>query len=378
MPTCKKLKNRLLRKYAKGKDVFLFVVGLFFMLCIGVGVVHNGRWSIKTISYCYHAYILDDINDAYNQSFDLNQDYRYYENGSHSYIRNKHTHEKVLQDICWIAGMEWDDSLLCFACDGYRGYFNRQTGKVAIPADRYKKAWLFSEGLAAVVDEDGTLKFINPEGEVMIDKHFRYAPSSPDAGYLFKNGYCPLQGINQRWGLIDHDGRWAAFPEYDRIEFANCNCWICHQDGRLGLLNDSLRLVLKPAYREVLVTDNGVEVLNEDYTRQLRDFEGNVIEPFLYTDVRELYYKSAVVDPSFNEYDYTLSSYKEYQTTYTSTGSVRVGLMDSDGHPVTPPLYTSITAVGADCFRCFLNEPDGGEGAEGASILINGEGHPVK
>ena len=373
-------KMRCMRLYVKCKDVILSVIGFFFLFCMGVGVYHIGCWCYNVAGYCYHAYILDDVNDSYNYSRWLNRDFTFYENGSHGYIRNRKTQKKVLKDVSWVAESFDEDSLLCFASKGYRGYFNRKTGKVAIPALRYKMAWVFSEGLAAVMEEDSTLKFINTRGEVVIDKGFKYAAlSSGNQGYLFKNGYCVMNGYNHRWGLIDKEGQWAVLPEYDRMpKFTSRNCWICYGDnGKQGLLNDSLRLVLPPVYREVLVTDRGIEVLKEDYTRQLLDFEGNVLEPCLYTDIRDLYYVSEIVDPSEDEYEYTLTAYKVYQTTYSYSG-LRVGLMGPDGKPVTPPLYSSIEAVSQELFRCFYDDAGTYYEGEGASVIINKHGRIIE
>lgn len=372
-------KLRFLRMYVKWKDCILFVVGMFFMFCFGVGVYRIGCWSINTISYCYHAYILDDLNDSYNYSQRIGRDYMFYENGSHGYIKNKKTQKKVLKDISWIVSTyNIEDTLLCFASNGYRGYFNSQTGQVAIPALHYRKAWLFSEGLAAVMEEDSILKFINTAGEVVIDKQYKYADLPDNRGYLFKNGYCLLRGLNRQWGLINKDGKWAVYPEYDDIKYTDKRCWICCRDGKQGLLDEDLRLVAQPEYLEVLVTDDGIEVLTKDYTRQLLDFNGDILEPCIYTDVRELYYKSKVIDPTINEYEYTLSPYMEYQTTYSSSNLIRVGLMGPDGRPVTPPLYCSIKAVNADCFRCIYDESGDYYEGEGASVLINKEGQIIR
>ena len=369
---------RFLRLCVRLKHWFQYAFGFFILLLLAVGFYHIGRWTFRACSYCYHAYVLDDVNDAFNYSADLNQDYRYYENGSHSYIRDRHTNKKVLKDIFWIAcPLNTEDSLLCFAKDGYRGFFNENTGQVDIPANRYIKAWLFSEGLAAVVEKDSTLKFINPAGETVLDKQFKYAPLPEHRGYLFKNGLCPLRGRNQKWGLIDKNGVWRVAPGYDDLELADKNCWICRNNGRQGLLNDSLRLVLKPEYREVLVTDNGIEVLKEDYTRQLLDYNGDVLNGFMYTNIRDLYYKTKVIDPELEDCEYVLLPYKEYQTTYSWRGDKKVGLMGPDGLPVTPPLFHSIEAVNENLFRCIYDE-SGCRDDEGASILINRKGQIVE
>ena len=56
------------------------------------------------------------------------------------------------------------DSLVCFSDGNRRGYFHLRDGKVVVKP-KYQHAWVFSEGLAAV-DENGRVKFINPQGEV--------------------------------------------------------------------------------------------------------------------------------------------------------------------------------------------------------------------
>lgn len=359
------------------KDVFYFVLGLVFMYVLSVGFYHIGRKGLYAAKFCYHAYIRKDIYDMYNSSIRLSGMYSFFENGTHSYIRNNRSGEKVLEDISWITKVHnGKDSLLCFSSQRYRGYWNIHTGKVEIPAKQYVKAWLFSEGLAAVMEDDSIIKFINPTGEVVIDKHFKYAQHPSNQGYLFKNGYCPMKGANMRWGLIDKEGKWAVIPEYDYISATDQKCWICYKDGKQGLFNDSLRLVVKPEYLEVLATHSGIEVLKEDYTRQLLNYHGETLQCFIYTNIKNLYYKSNASDPRFDEYEYSLSPYLEYQTTYYSTSPVRVGLMGPEGKPLTPPLYSSIEAVSADCFRCYFNGHK--ESGEGASILIDKDGKIIK
>ena len=361
----------------KSKNAFQMVLGLFFLIVIGIGLYNIGRWGVHCAKYCYHAYILDDLYSSYNYSLRISKGITFYENGNHGYIQNTKIRKIILKDVNWIAGIKKnEDSLLCFASKGYRGYINRRTGKVVIPANRYKKAWLFSEGLAAVMEDDSIIKFISPTGEVIVDKQFKYAQHPTNHGYLFKNGNCPMRGTNMKWGLIDKEGKWAVIPEYDYISATDQKCWICHKNGRLGLLNDSLRLVVKPEYLEVLATHSGIEVLKEDNTRQLLDYNGETLQYFIYTNIKNLYYKSNAADPRFDEYEYTLSPYLEYQTTYSSTCPVRVGLMRPNGIPVTPPLYSSIEAVNANCFRCFFDSHH--EGEECASVLVDKDGKIIK
>ena len=83
--------------------------------------------------------------------------------GSKTRIVNEVTGEVTMKNVMnVVTSVDKSDTLAVFFKDDKRGYLNRNTGKVVIPA-KYSKAWIFSEGLAAVV-EDGELKFTNREG----------------------------------------------------------------------------------------------------------------------------------------------------------------------------------------------------------------------
>ena len=365
-------KMRILRKWVFFRDeIWPFVFGLFLLVIVGFGLYQIGRWTTFFGKYCYHAYILDDLHRGVcNYEETISDRYVFCENGQHGWIRTNDRHEKlVMKDVAWIAGVDDEDSLLCFASKGYRGYLNRNTCKVTIPADRYIHAWLFSEGLAAVVEKDSTLKFVNRDGEVIIDKGLHLYTLPTSHGFLFKNGYCQMMASNKQWGLINKQGLWVVLPEYDEILHTNKDCWIAVKDGKQGLLNDSLRLVLKPEYLEVYVTETGIEVTNPDYSMQLLDMQGKVLEPFLCSSIHQLSYPTKIIDEELNEFELELSPYKAYQTTFSPS---RMGLLRPDGQPLTPPIYTSIEAVNGEIFKCEINDDTH------SSVFINKKGQVIK
>ena len=355
------------------------IMGLICLIGLVDGVYRIGCWGVYCAKYCYHAYVLDDLCSVYNYSKRVGPELYFYENGPFGYIENFRTGKKVLKEVNWIAGIDNEgDTLLCYASHGYRGYLNRNTGETPIPADRYIKGWLFSEGVAAVVDKDSTVKFINSSGDVVLDKHFKYTAPPVNRGIMFKNGYCPMSGKNHLWGLIDKEGKWVIAPEYEEIAPADKNCWVVKSDGKCGLLNDSLKCVITPKYRDIIVQDRGIEILDEDFTRKLLGVNGEVLEDFMYTNLRGLLYKMDVVDPYNDDYAWMVSPYMEYKTTRSSDSIVRVGLLGPDGLPVTPPLYTGIEAVNDECFRCFFDKSQCGGEDEGLSVLINKKGQVIK
>ena len=165
----KKTKMRILRKYVKWKtDILAGILGLLCIVILAFGLYYISSWGVYGIKYCYHAYILDDLFDMYNYKTEINGDYTFYENGQHSYVMQYKSRKKVLKNINWLSGIGKNDSLMCFAQNGFRGFFNKNNGQVVIPADRYVRAWVFSEGIAAVMEKDSILKFINPNGKVLL------------------------------------------------------------------------------------------------------------------------------------------------------------------------------------------------------------------
>lgn len=372
-----KWKMRFLRKIVKWKNSLLCCMATIVALGILYGTYSACRFCYYGAKYCYHAYVLDDLYSSYNSCTKIGPTFKFYESGPYGYIENTHTRERILKDITWVSGVNEDDSLLCFASHGKRGYFNRNTGEIPIPADRYHKAWIFSEGVACVMEADSTLKFINPHGEVVINEQFKYSDFAKGDDFVFHNGYCPMIGDNDQWGLIDADGEWAVLPEYDGIYITNKEWWIIIDGVKEGVLNDSLKLVLPPIYREVYVLDNdGLEILNMNFERQLLDYHGELLKDFMFTNLRDLWYKNPKLGKNHVEYEWIPSDYKEYQTTYSfnHVHGKRVGLLGPDGNPVTPPNYVSIEALGPDRFRCYYKD---NLDDESLSVLINSKGNII-
>ncbi len=365
-------KMRMMRKWVFFKnEIFPFLFGLISLVVIGFGLYQFGKWATYWGKYCYHAYILDDLHRGLcNSEEKISRGFVFCENGQHGWIRTSDHHERlVLKDVSWVAGIDSEDSILCFASKGYRGFLNRNNCQVTIPADRYVRAWQFSEGYAAVVEEDSTLKFINLDGKVVLNKGLRLYSLPTSHGFLFKNGFCQMMASNNRWGLINKQGLWVILPEYDEILHTNKNCWIIVKNGKKGLLNDSLRIVLEPAFHNVCVTDEGVEVTQTDYVMQLLDMQGKILEPFLCSSIHQLYYPTKVIDEELNEFELELSPYKAYQTTSSPS---RMGLLRPDGQPLTPPIYTSIEAVNEEIFKCEINDDTH------SSVFINKKGQVIK
>lgn len=131
-------------------------------------------------------------------------------------IKNTETGEVTAERIKfdWTSSSP-NDSLGVFCSDGKRGYYNSYTGKIVVEA-QYRRAWIFSEGLAAV-QKNGHIGFINRKGEVVIPFRYPYH-GNPLSEFVFRNGHCIVADTTGKCGIINRQGDWVIQPKYDNID----------------------------------------------------------------------------------------------------------------------------------------------------------------
>lgn len=294
----------------------------------------------------------------------------YYSEKYRVYDKNK---EKILlKDVDWIVVSDDKDSLAVFAKSGKRGYINRFTGKIEIP-EIYTRAWVFSEGLAAV-EKDGELLFIDHSGKIVIDKDFQVYFDNPQ--YAFKNGYCIVRNpVNGKMGLIDRTGNWVLNAEYDNL-FNNEGFWQVEKDGLVGLYNDKLKEMFPAENTGIYVYNNIIEVRHADHTAKQYDYDGKIVVDFVIDEVSNMQYETTVLrnntEVSGNEVIdkkvYGVANCQQYMVRNGNYNNPDYyGLLNRNGKIVTPPIYTSIEAIDKDLYLC---QPDG--------VIINDNGKIVK
>ena len=231
-------------------------------------------------------------------------------------IKNEATGKVTIKDI----KLDWTqessrDSLAVFCSERKRGYYNMNTGEIAIPA-QYRRAWVFSEGLAAV-QKNGMIGFIYHKGNAVIDFQFPYH-GNPLSEFVFSDGHCVVADTLGKCGVIDKKGEWLIKPEYDDVS----------------------------AYKEyAIVSKAGV--------RMQVSYDGEVMNSFVLDDISRLTYtvkeryenREGEIEYINKEIDTGLFSYR--------VGG-RCGLMDANCNRLTEPLYKSITAVDMNMFRATL------------------------
>jgi hypothetical protein len=266
---------------------------------------------------------------------------------------NKITNERLSPKVRWISCVPDRDSLTVFCDkDGKRGYLNVNTGRVVIDG-QYKHAWHFSEGLAAVVADNGKIGFINYDNEMVIPAVYDYVV---DYDYIFEDGVCVLVDCKtNKYGAIDKLGNMKLPMEYSRIfKGYGESTWYIRKDGKCGLTDADMNIIFEPIYDNVrsnpsennaYLTANGV--------KQLISFDGEVIHPFVIDETWPLYYRANCEDSEGN------MDFLHPYLVEVMVDNNCIGVMDTrTGKMVIPAIYSDINMISKDL---LMAEIDGDE-----------------
>lgn len=263
-------------------------------------------------------------------------------------IYNKQKGEYTTPKIYWVSKAEEGDSLAVYAIPKKRGYINTKSGAVVIDAasNNYEKAWVFSEGLAAVMKE-GKVGFINEKNEIVIPFRHNYSNvcRMNDFGYIFRNGYCAMTNEDGKLGLIDKSGVWVIDPVYDEIwsPMKEEGYRIVITEGKYGVIDGCCSLVRKAEYEHISITDEGF-VLTKDGCKWLEDPEGYILQPFMFDNTYWLSYNDGYNEEG--ECINTLSDYVKYEIRN------RYGIMNRiTGKVITKAIYHDVNMLSKELFE---------------------------
>lgn len=297
-----------------------------------------------------------------------------------AWVKNTLTDKKTLTGIAWISKpLGEKDSLIVYSDGKKRGYFNKFTGEVAIPA-KYKHAWAFSDGIASV-EEDGLIKFIDTKGNQVFERTFGYNPNHD--GYVFHGGYCIIdEDQDHKYGLMNTKGETVLPEEYDDI---NVSCDLCYwaltKGKESGVVDKELKTILPLMECRIYLWEDGIDATMADNTLRKYDLQGNLIDDFYISgfeyldyEMEETYQITEKVYDEYNEkHEYVTSTEhkraRALQMKY-SAGNGKEGLMTPEGHIITLPKYEYIYAIGPDTYICSVSHGD--------REIINGKGEKVK
>ncbi len=178
---------------------------------------------------------------------------------------------------------------------------------------KYAKAYAFSEGRAAVVDDDGVLRYIDVNGNVVIDgtgtkmvtssryitteyAEPLYRHSENSKGYIyFEEGLVRVRRIERDLtfrNLVYSDSDLLLYPDgsefkipygYTLIAYSEGVLVLQGQNGRYGYYHKNGYWIAQPVYTYVLPFSEGLGVIGfEGGNKGVIDRDGNVVIPFAY------------------------------------------------------------------------------------------------
>lgn len=344
------------------------------MYIAGAFLYGSGKWVYDNYLKSHHCTFADCYYSEY-----VSEDVCFHNtNDGKGYIYNTVTERKTIKNVEWIATPNEEETLACYSDGKKRGYFNKNTGEMVI-RPQYDHAWIFSEGLAAV-DVEGSIKFIDTEGKVVIDTKTAYCKRKES--YVFHNGYCLMTTADGEYvGLIDATGKEVLPMDYDRIDLSSDrDAWTLKKGNIYCVLDKEMNTILPSMECDCVYVDEGtIDVTMPDHTMRKYDMKGQLINDFYISSVSILEYETddIVYKKDFAEYDEGEVGY-EYGQWYRPKKTARLrsysaggyeGLMTADGKAVTMPLYNDIEAIGYDLYLCTATNYD--------KLIVNGKGEPV-
>lgn len=279
-------------------------------------------------------------------------------------VYNSDTKKYITHRLDWVSDAPERDTLTVFSRKGKRGFLNVNDGQIVIEA-QYDKAWVFSEGLGAVV-KDEKIGFINANNELVIPFQYDYSYRNGHAiDYIFRDGYCTMTDERGACGLIDKSGNWVVEPQYDCIWTPHGEGYRIVKDGdKYGLLNPELKFAYPVEYDYIEFSAEDVGVLLSQNGRKWQvDFDGTVTRPFV-IDYTSWIYVPGTYDEE--EGSSKMSDYIEYRV------NAQFGVLRRDnGKIVIPAIYESINMLSETLFEAQLREG-------GNWILIDTNGNIVE
>ena len=273
-----------------------------------------------------------------------------YLNGDEVRLIDWETKDPVSPKWRWVSDIPERDSIAVFCRrvgkgrheKELRGFFNIHTGEVVQEAS-YAHAWVFSEGLGAVVGEDGRVGFLRPDGTWAIPPAFPYKTG---VDYVFRGGVCWIPDEDRKVGAIDPSGRWLVAPQYDWARPLSDSLYTVSLDGKVGLMDNTMQYIFPPEYDEVRLHPDGKRAayLTKDAVKQLVTFDGKVLEPFVIDSMVSLRYED-------DEEEYgRLSGYFSFRV------GDGIGVLDGrTGRIILPAVFEDVEMPSANLFECDID-----------------------
>ena len=171
--------------------------------------------------------------------------------------------------------------------------------------------------------------------------------------------------MNGKYGLLDKKGEWTILPEHDDIHIGARNMWYAMDNNKWGVVGTNGQFVIPMEYENVWIhTDNGITVAKANHSQSRYDYDGSLIDEFVFDEVYQLAYYINEFDKDGNQKQAIDNGMLKY------SANNFYGLMSKDGTPVTPPLYENIEAVSPGVYQCHIPETY-------ECIMVNAKGEKI-
>lgn len=270
-------------------------------------------------------------------------------------VWNAETARYTTKKLKWVSSSPDRDSLTVYCDkDGHRGYINCNTGEIVIPANKakYRHAWHFSEGRAFVIlPGEDSLSVIDHAGKIIVRN---VSPYYSGYDYVFRNGLCELSK-DEMVGLLGMDGTWAVEPEYYFIHTPNTFGYrLARNEQGYWLYDKELKLVYSEPYDNLefaIGRSEGTGTLyrTRDHVKQLVNYDGSVVEPFVIDGTYDLRYRINGNEECEEEYlldpDLVVYRVNDWE-----------GLMNKHtGRPITRAVYTDFEMISKELIKASLS-----------------------
>ena len=182
---------------------------------------------------------------------------------------------------------------------------------------------------------------------------------------------------NEKWGLIDIDGKEIVEPIYDNISTLKGveNSIVVEKDGKKGLLNDKGSKIIDSEYKEIQSFGddykNGYITINQEDKYGVISFTGESILPNQYEKIENIYGekyfvikengKEQLIDSQGNKK--VTENFDEIKQIANSgiiyTKQNKYGLMDFDGNIKIEPKYDGLKELNPDIFEALKEGKSG-------------------
>lgn len=232
--------------------------------------------------------------------------------------KRKHLYAFMNFEGKYITDFEFDEAknfvgnLAIVTKDKKVGLIDKTTGKIVLPI-KYKEFGDYSDGMAAVVDTQGYVGYVDHQGTLVI-------PIEYGAGAPFKNGLAAVYkngqeffinkqnqvitkqkydstgpyrdglaqvSIKRKVGLINTQGVEVLAPQFDSIEYFYNNVAVVRNGSKYGLINDKGQIVLPTEYD--FLDDNlgkhKATIVAKNNKYALINNSGKILSPINYDDI---------------------------------------------------------------------------------------------